>query len=229
MSYMWDEFNIKTWDAETVVFRDGVFCPDLSTLNSTDITKKYNRDVHIIYVGEIAGNYRININILTENQPVFLTAKIKNKKPAFFNIFVKNAGKNSEFRGHVMLENFSNLETDFVMQHSASDTVALLHTKILAEKNTLSKLSGVAIIDANTKNTTSDINFSALADKTARIEFTPAQRISAVPNDAGHSASLYRPGTPQIEYLRGAGLARDEIRDALREAFLNDYSLFVNK
>ena len=78
---MWDEFNIKTWDAETVVFRDGVFCPDLSTLNSTDITKKYNRDVHIIYVGEIAGNCRLNINILTENQPVFLTAKIKNKKP----------------------------------------------------------------------------------------------------------------------------------------------------
>ena len=229
MSYLWNEFNIKTCAAQTVVYRDGVFCPELSTIAGTDFRENFDKPIHIIYVGEIAGENRLDINIYVENQPVFLTAKIKNKKPAFFNIFIKNAGKNSEFRGHVMLENFSNLETDFVMQHSASDTVALLHTKILAEKNTLSKLSGVAIIDANTKNTTSDINFSALADKTARIEFTPAQRISAVPNDAGHSASLYRPGTPQIEYLRGAGLARDEIRDALREAFLNDYSLFVNK
>ena len=30
MSYLWQEFNIKTFPAETLVFRDGVFYEDLS-------------------------------------------------------------------------------------------------------------------------------------------------------------------------------------------------------
>ena len=98
---MWDEFNIKTFDAETVVYRNGVYCPELSTIVGTDFDKKYDRPIHIIYVGEITGNCRMDINIFVENQPVFLSAKIKNKKPAFLNIFIKNAGKNSEFRGHI--------------------------------------------------------------------------------------------------------------------------------
>ena len=64
---MWDEFNIKTFDAETVVYRDGVYCPELSTIVGTDFDKKYDRPIHIIYVGDIAGNYRLNVNIFVEN------------------------------------------------------------------------------------------------------------------------------------------------------------------
>ena len=226
MSYMWDEFNIKTFDAETVVYRDGVFCPELSTIVGTDFYEKYNKPVHIIYVGEIAGETRLNVNIFAQNQPIFLSARIKNKKPAFLNIFIKNAGKNSEFRGHIMLENFNDIKFNCVGNHVVSDTTILVKTKLLAERNSISKLSGTAIIDKNCNGVISDIGFSALADKTARIEFMPAQRISAVPASAEHSASIYQPTLSQIEYLHGAGLSHMETDTALREAFMNDFSLF---
>ena len=58
------------------------------------------------------------------------------------------------------------------------------------------------------------------------IEFMPAQRISAVPVSAEHSASVYQPTVQQIEYLRGAGLSGAEVDDAMRMAFMNDFSLF---
>ena len=45
MSYIWQDFNIKTFPAETVVFRDGVFCPELSTLESPVIDKNYDLKV----------------------------------------------------------------------------------------------------------------------------------------------------------------------------------------
>lgn len=226
MSYLWNEFNIKTFDAETVVYRDGVFCPELSTIVGTDFREKYDRPIHIIYVGNIAGNCRLDLNIFVENQPVFLSARIKNKKPAFFNIFIKNAGKNSEFRGHVMIHNENNLGFECRAIHAAENTTVLVDTKLVAERNSISKLSGIAEIEKNCVDVNSNIAFSALADKSARIEFMPAQRICAVPASADHSASIYHPTAPQIEYLRGAGLAGNEVNDALREAFMNDFSLF---
>ena len=226
MSYMWNEFNIKTFDAETVVYRNGVFCPELSTIVGTDFHTKYHRPVHIIYVGEIAGEHRLDVNIFVENQPVFLTVKIKNKKPAFLNIFIKNAGKNSEFRGHVMLENTDNLKFNCIAEHIVSNTTVLVKTKLLAWRNSISKISGVAIIDKNCVDTVSNISFAAMAEKTARIEFSPAQKISAVPIAADHSASIYQPTAPQIEYLRGAGLSGAQVDDAMRMAFMNDFSLF---
>ena len=226
MSYLWNEFNIKTFDAETVVYRDGVFCPELSTIVGTDFREKYDRPIHIIYVGNIAGNCRLDLNIFVENQPVFLSARIKNKKPAFFNIFIKNAGKNSEFRGHVMIHNENNLGFECRAIHAAENTTVLIDTKLVAERNSISKLSGIAEIEKNCVDVNSNIAFSALADKNARIEFMPAQRICAVPASADHSASIYHPTAPQIEYLRGAGLAGNEVNDALREAFMNDFSLF---
>ena len=215
---MWDEFNIKTFDAETVVYRDGVYCPELSTIVGTDFDKKYDRPIHIIYVGDIAGNCRLNVNIFVENQPVFLSAKIKNKKPAFLNIFIKNAGKNSEFRGHVIF--------NCTALHTAPDTTILLKTKLIAGRNSISKLTGTAEIEKNCNDVNSDISFCALADKTARIEFMPAQRISAVPTSAEHSASIYQPTVQQIEYLRGTGLSGAEVDSAMREAFVNDLDLF---
>ena len=223
---MWDEFNIKTFDAETVVYRDGVYCPELSTIVGTDFDKKYDRPIHIIYVGDIAGNYRLNVNIFVENQPVFLSAKIKNKKPAFLNIFIKNAGKNSEFRGHVIIHNENNIKFNCNALHTAPDTTILLKTKLIAGRNSVSKLTGTAEIEKNCNDVNSDISFCALADKTARIEFMPAQRISAVPTSAEHSASIYQPTVQQIEYLRGSGLSGAEVDSAMREAFVNDLDLF---
>ena len=223
---MWDEFNIKTFDAETVVYRDGVYCPELSTIVGTDFDKNYDRPIHIIYVGDIAGNCRLNVNIFVENQPVFLSAKIKNKKPAFLNIFIKNAGKNSEFRGHVIIHNENNIKFNCNALHTAPDTTILLKTKLIAGRNSVSKLTGTAEIEKNCNDVNSDISFCALADKTARIEFMPAQRISAVPTSAEHSASIYQPTVQQIEYLRGSGLSGAEVDSAMREAFVNDLDLF---
>ncbi len=226
MSYLWNKFNIKTFAAETVVFRDGVFCPDLSTLKNTDIDKKYDLPVHVIYVGEIAGKCRLEINIGAENQPVFLSVNIKNKMPAFLNIFIKNAGKNSECRGHVFIENMSTINYECLAHHYVSDTGILINTKLLAHRNTKSKLSGTAIIEPNCEHTVSDVGFSAMADDGARIEFLPCQKIASVPDSAQHSATIYHATEPQIEYLRQAGLSGAEVDDAMREAFMNDFSLF---
>ena len=122
MSYMWDEFNIKTFAAETIVYRDGLYCADLSTLPDGTIDSHYDLPVHIIYIGEIAGKCRLNIDISVANQPVFLDVRVKNKKPAFLNIFIKNTGKNSELRGHVLLENESKLTFDCIATHEQENT-----------------------------------------------------------------------------------------------------------
>lgn len=219
---MWNEFNIKTMPAETIVFRDGVFCADLSTLSDCNIDKTYELPVHVIYVGEITGKCRLDLNISAGNQSVILDVRVKNKLPAFFDIFIKNTGKNSEIRGGVLLENTGELIYNIIGEHAADDTTICVKTKLIAEKNTKSKLSGTAVIEKNTKNTISDIAFAALADKNARIEFMPAQRISSVPKSADHSAAIFRPTDFQIEYLREAGLSGAEVNAATREAFMND-------
>ena len=89
---MWNEFNIKTIPAETIVFRDGVYCGELSTLKNAPINTKYDLPVHIIYVGEIAGENRLDVLVGAENQDVIISANVKIKNPAFLNIFIKKAG-----------------------------------------------------------------------------------------------------------------------------------------
>ena len=182
--------------------------------------------MHIIYVGEIAGNCRLNIEITATDQPVFLDVRVKNKKPAFFNIFIKNTGKNSEIRGHVLLENYDDLTFDCIGQHTAPNTGILIKTNILAGEKSKSKISGTGKIDKNCENCRSDIGFSAMCDASARMEFRPAQYIESVPESAGHSAAIYRPGAMEIEFLRGGGLATAEVRAALDEAFKNNFTLF---
>ncbi len=223
---MWNEFNIKTFRAETIVFRDGEYCADLSTLPNAPINKNYDLPVHVIYVGEIEGENNLDISVGTENQKVCVSVNVKIKKPAFLNIFIKNAGKNSEILSHVMLENDSELTYNCDAQHLCENTAVLIKNNILAGKNSNSRLCGTAKINKGCVGCKSDIAFSAMVDSNAKIDFMPAQMISAEPISADHSAGIYTPKKNQIMYLRGAGLSGAEVDIAMREAFMNDFDLF---
>ena len=219
---MWNEFNIKTFPAETIVYRDGKYCPELSTLEDKTINKKYDLPVHIIYIGEITGKNQLNIDTVVENQEIILTVKIINKTPAFFNIFIKNTGKNTKINGKVFIENFSELTFDCTTNHLYKNTDIFVKNKIYAAKNSKSILSGTAIINKDCENCGSDLSFVAMTEEGAKIDFMPAQRISSVPKQAEHSASIYNPTDAQTLYLRQAGLSIIEIKNVTKEAFLND-------
>ena len=79
------------------------------------------------------------IDINVENQPVFLSLDIKNKKPAFLNVFIKNTGKDSEIRGHILMENFDNLTCNITAHHQSPDTT-ILSVSILYLKHTVFNL-----------------------------------------------------------------------------------------
>ena len=222
MSYMWNEFNIKTFPAETIVFRDGVYCPDLSTLPNAPINTKYDLPVHIIYVGEIVGENKLDVSVGVSGQEVIISANVKIKKPAFLNIFIKNAGKNSKISGTVFLDNESELNYDCQARHLYENTAVLIKNKVLAGKNSNSKLSGMAIIDKDCPGCASDIAFVAMAEDGAKIDFMPGQRIKSEPKRADHSAAIYKPTDAQVFYLRGAGLSGAEVDVALKEAFLSE-------
>ena len=222
MSYMWNEFNIKTIPAETIVFRDGVYCGELSTLKNAPINTKYDLPVHIIYVGEIAGENRLDVLVGADNQDVIISANIKIKKPAFLNIFIKNAGKNSKISGTVLLDNESDLTYNCDARHLYKNTAILIKNKVLAGKNSNSKLSGLATIDAGCEGCESDVAFVAMAEVGAKIDFMPGQRIKSEPARADHSAAIYKPTDAQVFYLRGAGLSGVEVDTALKEAFLSE-------
>ena len=222
MSYMWNEFNIKTFPAETIVFRDGVYCPELSTLENTPINTRYNLPVHIIYVGEIAGDNTLDISVGAKNQQIIISANVKIKSSANFNISIKNAGEKSHITGTVLLQNDGELNYTCNARHLYENTGILIKTKLLASKNSTSKLSGVAIIDKECKDCESDIAFVAMMESGAKIDFMPSQRISAEPVRADHSASIYEPTQAQEFFLRCAGLGTFEVQDVLKEAFLSE-------
>ena len=219
---MWNEFNIKTFPAETIVFRDGQYCPELSTLENKPIDKKFDLPVHIIFVGEINDNNTLNIELGADEQEVILTAKILNKKPAFLNIFIKNAGKNSKITGNIFIENLSELTYKCDTYHLSKNTDIFIKNKVWAGKNSKSVLSGTAQINKNCENCGSDLSFTAMCEQGAKIDFMPAQKISSIPKQADHSASLYEPTDAQILYLRQAGLGILEIKDVTKETFLNE-------
>ena len=225
---MWNKFNIKTFPSETLVYVDGVFQSDISTLSeTTDFSTNYDLPIHIIYVGKIDRENTLNINLSAQNQPVFLTIDIENNFPAFLNIFIKNAGKNSELRGHIMVKNYSDFVAKITAEHTAPDTGILLQTKVIGNKNSYSKISATAIIDKNCPNTKSDIRLSGYAaDQTAKIRFAPTQRIKSVPDFAEHSAYMMHVTPTQENYLRSAGLSGAEVKDATIEAFTKDFNLF---
>jgi Fe-S cluster assembly scaffold protein SufB len=223
----WQEFNIKTFLSETLVFRDGVFCPELSDYNSLDfkdntvyINKTPKIPVHIIYIGEIAGNIDLNIDINAENTNIFMTFKTFCKKPAFLNIFVKNAGKNSVFDGKIIIKNESLLKLNVKGVQNKENTGIFVKTKVAAYKNSENFLQGISKIEKNIENCNSDISFSVLADETAKITMSPIQYINSVPLNASHSASIYKPTDNQINYLRTSGLSGLEINNLLEKAFI---------
>ena len=231
MSYLWQEFNIKTFHAETLVFRNGIFCEDLSDYTNIDfdadkniifVTKTPKLPVHIIYIGEITGKIDINIDIKAKNTKIIFSGKIINKKPAFLNIFVKNTGKKSVFNGKITAQNYNSLEIVATGEHLCENTGIFIKTKVLAHKNTNTVLNGHAIINKNTDLCDSDISFSVMADESAKITLKPTQYIQSVPKSAIHSAGIYKPTENQINYLRMAGLGGTEVKKVLEEAFLSE-------
>lgn len=229
MSYLWQEFNIKTYPAETLVFRDGIFYKDLSEYESCEYTAEKNLisviktpklPIHIIYIGEISGNIDLNIDINAEKSKIKMDFKTINKKPAFLNIFIKNTGKNSVFNGQIIDKNYNNLKMSVIGQHLAENSGIFIKTRVAAYKNTITDLYGSAKIEKNAKNSKSDISFSVLADESAKIILKPTQYINSVPKNAAHSASLYKPSENQINYLCTSGLGEAEIKQVLEEAFL---------
>jgi len=229
MSYLWQEFNIKTFPAETLVFRDGIFCDDLSMYENVEYKPEKNLislkktpklPVHIIYIGEIAGNIDVNIDINAENSRVFMTFKTFNKKPAFLNIFIKNAGKKSFFDGKIINKNYSTFKSRQIGHHFNENTGIFIKNKIAAYNNSKSVLEGYAKIEKNCPNCESDISFTVMADKNAMVEIKPMQYINSVPKTALHSASIYKPTKNQIQYLKMSGLSNMEIDNILEKAFL---------
>ena len=230
MSYLWQEFNIKTFPAETLVFRDGVFCDDLSEYESATfypeenlilVNKPSKLPLHIIYIGEIAGKIDLNIDINTENTKIIMDFKTINKTPAFLNISIKNDGKNSVFNGEIIDKNHSDLKINIKAQHLTENTGIFVKTRVAAYKNTSTELSGMAKIEKNAIECDSDISFSVMADESAKIIMKPTQYINSIPKKATHSSSLYKPKQNQITYLRESGLGELEIKQVMEEAFLN--------
>lgn len=239
MNYLWDEFKIKTFPAETIVFRNGVLDKELSTIEPVSETaspeedffitpsvmllnKKYDLPIHIIYVGTIPSEDITMFKITVPDQKVFLTAKLENKKPAFWTLSIENTGKHSFVHAKVLIQNYDKFELITDGHHSAPDTGIIIDTKIIAHPDSYTKCTGIAKIETNCPNCESDIGFRALAAPSAKIEFTPKQFIKSVPVAAEHSASLYRGTGHQIEYLRESGLSSNEIKAVLAEAFIND-------
>jgi Fe-S cluster assembly scaffold protein SufB len=50
----------------------------------------------------------------------------------------------------------------------------------------------------------------------------PAQRISDIPKNAGHGASIYRPAPAAVRYLETSGLASEESAELLNRVFLEE-------
>jgi len=230
MSYLWQEFNIKTFPAETLIFRDGQFFDELSEYKNAQFIKEKNLisidktpklPFHIIYVGEISGHIDLNIYINADNTNIIMDFRTTNKKPAILDVFIRNSGKNSVFNGQIIDKNHNNLKINVIGQHLSENTSIFVKTRVAAYKNTISELSGTAKIEKNAINSDSDISFSVMADESAKVILKPTQYINCVPKNASHSASLYKPTENQINYLRNSGLGTIEIKQVLEEAFLN--------
>jgi hypothetical protein len=218
MQYMFDDFkNIRTFPASVRVYRDGVFAPELSEENADA-----DLPLHIIHIGKITGdqNWPVDMN---EGRNVFLTARIEVFGDAKIKIEINPNLENLEFDGRIFIKNAGNLTLSVIGNNNKSGTKIACRTKLFALADSGNDLSGLADIPSGVKDAESDITFSALCDRGVKmIKMSPAQRISAVPKAAGHSASIYRPAPAQIRYLEAAGLTERESAELLNRAFLEE-------
>lgn len=224
MTYIWQDFNIKPILAETIVFRDGVFCPEFSTLESPEISKNYDLPVHIIYVGDLTDDYVLDINVPenVKNQKIFFSVNVNIKKNADFKIVIKNSGINSHVRGFVVLQNHGDLKFNVSAHHLCRKTGIFVKTRLVGYKNSVSELYGAANIYQYCEDCQSDIYFSCMIDNSARVVLKPVQKISGVPESASHSANIFEVTKPQIEYLHESGLSDNQINDVMRDAFTSN-------
>ena len=229
MQYLWEKFNIKTFPAHNVVFVDGIFRPEISETGSLVkiendnivIEKASDLPVHIISVGNSLEWQCLEVFIPKEETRVFFTAKIEIKKPAFLQLFIENAGKNSIFKGSVTAQNFTDFKLDIIANHLVPGTGIFAENRILAHRASTTELTGTTKIIADCGTCESDISFSAMcAPDIKSIKMSPNQRIASVPESAEHSASIYRGTKQQIQFLSGAGLSPDDVKKTLEEAFV---------
>lgn len=230
MQFLWESFNIKTFPANTLVFLDGKFQPDLSVFDAdilsiikdksgytVEIIKQGKLPVHIISVGEIYEKLDLNIVSLVT---CHLSLKMSCKKPAEFTLDVKNAGKGSNFHGSLLFKNDSDITINIFAGHSVENTGIFIKTKAVCGSKSETYMNASAMVWENCE---SDVSFSALcAPDIKKISFSPNQRIYKVPKSAEHSAAIWRGTEPVIEYLRESGLSKVEIDDILKEAFESD-------
>lgn len=235
MQYIWDSFNIKTFPANTFVFVDGVYRPELSDyesrlfdINITEntgvitILKAGVLPVHIIYAGTVSNDQSLKINIVGDNVSVFMTGRFTVDLPVKWTKIVKNAGKNSTCESTVLVKNKASFAADIRGEHSAPDTTLVDRMRVVAHSDTTTDLSGAAVIKNGVTGCVSDVSLDALcAPDIKGIIFRPMQYIGAKPQSATHSAAVWRGSQHQNDYLRGAGLSGAEIDAALREAFEN--------
>lgn len=229
MYNIYDKFNIKRVDSETLIFKDGVFCEDISFYkniiikdNNINIQKKHSKPIHIIYIGNIDKENILNIKINCAETNVIFSSKLEIKKPAILDINIKNTGKNSVFNGNIICKNNSNFKLNIKAEHIKENTSVFVKTKILSLNKSVTDLTGIAKINKNCINCDSDISFYVMAQEKAIIKMIPVQNIKSVPNSANHSASLYKTDKYQIEYLKNSGFSDIKIKQILKEAFLTE-------
>ena len=69
-----------------------------------------------------------------------MTNKTVCKKPAFFNIFVKNFGKNSVFDGKIIVKNQNSLKISVLAEHLCENTGIFVKNDCISSRNQTGKL-----------------------------------------------------------------------------------------
>lgn len=218
MTYLFDDFkNIRTFPANTQVYRDGVLVPDLC-----DNTHGPDAPLHIIHIGKITGqkNWFIDMN---DTKPVFFTARITTDGTTKIRIEINANLENQGFDGKLFINNGGDLDLNIVANNNKSYTTISCNAKLFAMTNSMSNLIGTANIPSDVIETNSDIGFSALCAKNVgMLKMSPAQKISSIPKSATHSASIYHPAPAQVKYLEMAGLSDGDATELLNRAFMEE-------
>lgn len=218
MTYAFDDFkNIRTFPANTRVYRDGVFAPEISSPD-----EGADLPLHIIHIGNITGmaNWFIDIN---DPVNVFLTARIETSGATKLRIEINPNLENIGFDGKLIIRNTGGLDLEIIANNNRNDTKIRAETKLFAAAGSENHLVGLSNIPSDITGAETDISFRSLCDRHVKlIEMSPAQRIASVPKSAEHSASIYRPAPSQIKYLETAGLSDADAADLLGHAFMEE-------